>query len=45
MVIIATPGLLMFLKLLIIVLVIAEISLGSILIYTVCVPPKKHNNK
>ena len=45
MVIIATPGLLIFLKLLIIVLVIAEISLGSILIYAVCVPPKKHNNK
>ena len=45
MVITATPGLLIFLKLLIVVLTIAEISLVSILIYAVCVLPKKHNDK
>ena len=45
MIITTTPGLLIFLKLLIIVFTIAEISLGSILIYAVCVLPKKHNDK
>ena len=45
MIITATPGLLIFLKLLIVILTIAEVSLGSILIYAVCVLPKKHNSK
>lgn len=45
MIITATPGLLVFLKLIIALLAITEISLGAMLIYAVCVPPKKHDNK
>lgn len=45
MIITATPELLIFLKLLIVVLTIAEVSLGIMLIYAICILPKKHNDK